>query len=660
MVRRKIVRIASLACATAVLAARADCPRWISVMPLHADRIDELAADAADLGNTTLIDGIAWSCAVHPAGDPVEDKAKRFAALCHEAVEKVRVQSKVQVGVLLQATMGHSAAPAVPAKFQCVVKPDGRSFYRMCPLDPGFLDYIAGQCRTFSTAKPDFFMIDDDTRLTLDPEATGCFCPLHLAEFAKRTGRTWTREEAVAAVKGDPEVAAAWERMTVESLERLFQTIRANFEAEIPGILCVCCSPHHIEHARHYAEILTAPGQTPMVRCNGAPFHNYGKDLLHIVEMRSQYARQKAQVGDGALVFQEADTCPHTLWMSSATRLVDHMVMLALDGFKGAKIWITRTTCYHEKKSANAYRRAFRESRGLMAWAADVDYRQTGVVVPERSPTKDNFGDRYLGLMGIPYRFGAARPGEITALTAGTLANLPRERIAAILAGRVIADGSAAVWLAQHGFAADIGVRAKPWALRTIQSHARADGGRLPGLRVSSSMADLTDRADGVRVLSWLCHVPRPDAVPEREAPGATRFVNARGGDILLLAQPVPDAVPISYAQTMLTESYKTWIADLLADLGGGLPGGLYYNGVGPATCLSGTAGTDGRVFVLNLLDLDGDEAPEFVFDEVPSTVERLRGDGTWENVAFSVQGKTVTLKTKVETQRPGIFRVRD
>ena len=653
--RRAILLLA----ATAVVAARAECPHWISVMPLHTDRIDELAADAVDLGNTTLIDGVVWSCAVHPAGDPAEDKAKRFAALYKQVAEKIRAQSKVQVGVLLQATMGHSAVPAVPAKFQRVVKPDGRSFYRMCPLDPGFLDYIAGQCRTFSDVKPDFFMIDDDTRLTLDPDATGCYCPLHLAEFAKRTGRTWTREEAVAAVKGDPKVAAEWERMTVGSLEGLFRTIRANFDAEIPGILCVCCSPHHIEHARHYAEILTAPGQTPMVRCNGAPFHNYGKDLLHIVEMRSQYARQRAQVGRGALVFQEADTCPHTLWMSSATRLVDHMVMLALDGFKGAKIWITRTACYHEKKSANAYRRAFRENRGLMKWAADVDYRQTGVVVPELSPTKDNFGDRYLGLMGIPYRFGAARPDEITALTAETLANLPRERIAAILAGKVVADGPAAVWLAQNGFAADIGVRAKPWALRTIQRHECADGGRLAAMRVSPSMADLNAREEGVRVLSWLCHLPRPDAQPEREAPGATRFGNARGGDVLLLAQPIPDSVPISYAQVLLTESAKTWFAGLLADLGGGMPGGLYYNGVGPATCLSGTAGADGQVFVLNLLDLDGDDAPEFVFDEVPTKIERLRGDGTWENVDFAVAGKSVTLKTKVETQRPGIFKVK-
>ena len=33
-------------------------PRWLSVMPLHENAIDELAADAAALGNDTFVDGI--------------------------------------------------------------------------------------------------------------------------------------------------------------------------------------------------------------------------------------------------------------------------------------------------------------------------------------------------------------------------------------------------------------------------------------------------------------------------------------------------------------------------------------------------------------------------------------------------------------------------
>ena len=662
MIDKRIVVVALAAAASAVAfdADSADCPRWISVMPLRESILESVAADAAALGNDTIVDGIAWSFAVHPTGDPVEDKASKFAACCREAERLVRAKSDVKLGVLMQATMGHGGMPGAPAKFQRVVKPDGASIYRMCPLDKGFLEYIAAACRSFSAVKPDFYMIDDDTRLLLGKEAPGCFCPLHLAEFAKRTGRGWTREEAVAAVNADAKVRAQWVRLMVDSLCGLFRTIRANYDESIPGIICVCASRDHVEYARQYAELLAAPGQKPTIRGNGAPFHNYGKDLLHIVEMRSKYARQLAAVGDGAVLMQEADTCPHTLWMSSATRLLDHMVMLALDGVKGAKIWITRTGNNHERRSGRSYRRAFRENRGLMQWAADVDFRQSGVVVPTCGPASANFGDLYLGLTGVPYRFGRARPGDIVALTGATLELLSDADIDAIMSGRVIADASAALWLSAHGRSADIGAEAKPWALSTIQMHEFADGSRQSGMRVSAAMADLTATNNGAKVLSKLYNRPAIDADPVYVAPGAVEFANARGGKVVTLAQPLPPAVPISYAQTMLSESYKKWVVGLLKNLGGGLPGGVYYLGDGPATCLSGVTEKGERIVVLNLLDLDGDDAPEFVFDSRPASVERLRGDGTWEGVAFSQgEGASIRLSTIVRTQVPAIFRVK-
>ena len=636
------------------------CPRWISVMPLNAGDVESISEDAAMLGNETIVDGIAWSFAVHPAGDPVDDKAAEFAKRYRLAEPLVRARSKVAIGVLLQATMGHGGMPGTPAKFQRVVQPNGATIYRMCPLDKGFLDYIAAACRTFSAVKPDFFMVDDDTRLTWGVDMRGCFCPLHLAEFGRRTGRAWTREEVVAAFKDDPETRKAWTEFSADTLAGLMKTIRGGFEASIPGIICVCATRGHIEYARRYAEILAAPGQKPTIRGNGAPFHNYGKDPLHVVEMRSRYARQLAAVGEGAVLMQEADTCPHTLWMCSATRLFDHMVMMALDGVKGAKIWITRTANSHERRSGRNYRRIFRENRGIMQWAADADFRQGGVVVPPCGPDRDNFGDLYLGLVGLPYRFGKVRKGEIVALTGATLACLSEAEIDEILSGRVILDGSAAIWLSAHGRSGEVGADAASWKLGTIQLHEFGDGHRQKGMRVNADTADLTRLHNGAHVLSRLLNLPSLSAKPVYVAPGAISFANARGGHVVTLAQPLPPIVPISYSQTLLTESYKRWIAGLLRDLGGGFPGGAYYLGDGPATLLSGAAGGDGHVFVLNLLDLDGDDAPEFAFDAAPSTIERMRGDGSWENVRFDrLEGNAVRLSTAVAVQMPAVFRVK-
>jgi hypothetical protein len=597
--------------ATAVLAALdTDIPRWLSVMPLHENVTDELAADAAALGNDTFVDGIAWSCPVNPVGDPVTDRAGIYASRYRKVAPKLRKLSSVKQGILLQATMGHGGYPGSVTPWQLAVKSDGTSVYRMCPMDERFLSYISETCRTFAKEKIDFFMIDDDTRLVWG--IPGCFCPLHLAEFSKRTGRRWTREEVVSMLKNDEcgKEAKVWEEVKIDSLRRFFKTIRSGFGNSIPGMLCICWVKSHKQHAREFAEILALPGQTPVVRGNGAPYHGGGKNLFHVVGACSSYAEQIDAIGDGVIYMQESDTCPHTLWATSATRMMNHLVMLALEGCKGAKIWITRTGNYHEKKSAAAYRRIFNENKGLMEWVTKVELSRYGVVIPKCGPSHLNFGDRYFALTGIPYRFGKARPDEVTALTKETLELLSRDSITEILSGKVIIDGSAAIWLTENGFSDMIGVRAKLWNNKTIQMHEFENGFRQSGMR-RGELADLTEMDKNASVNSKLLNSPKPNAEPVYEAPGSIFFENSSGGKVLVLAQKAPVQMPAYYEATFFSESYKAAIIRWLILLGGKIPGGVCYQGVGPVTCESGTTREGERIVVLNALDIDGDMEPE-------------------------------------------------
>ena len=108
---------------------------------------------------------------------------------------------------------------------------------------------------------------------------------------------------------------------------------------------------------------------------------------------------------------------------------------------------------------------------------------------------------------------------------------------------------------------------------------------------------------------------------------------------------------------TFFSESYKAEIVKWLSQLGGGLPGGTCYLGSGPVTCEAGKVGDD-MVFVLNMLDIDGDEAPEMMFDAMPSLIERLQGDGRWRQVPFSAMSNgNVKLSSPVVSQHPAIFR---
>lgn len=639
-----------------VLAAQSPCPQWVSVMPLHDGRAEELAKDAANLGNTTFVDGVLWMCAVHPEGDPVTDKAALYVKLYKETSNILRGLSDVRQGILLQATMGHGGFPGSATPWQLSVKPDGSSVYRMCPMDERFLDYMARTCRTFAAAKPDFFMVDDDTRLVFG-DIPGCFCPLHLAEFSKRTKRKWTRQEVVSMLKkGDSRDADVWKEVKVDSLRRFFRVIRKNFGDEIPGMLCVNNASFHRRYGKEYATILAAPGQTPILRGTGAPYHDAERPK-HVVGVRCSYAGQLDMVGSDIIYMQESDTCPHTLWATSAVRIYEYLVMLALEGCKGAKIWITRTGNYPEKKSANAYRRIFRENRGIMEWAAKVDFRQEGIVVPACGPINLNFADRYLALTGIPYRFGKARKGEVTALTVETLKLLPRETVREILGGIAIVDGPAALWLSENGFSDDIGVNAKRWERKTVQVHEFENGTSSVGLR-TGGLVDLSNIANGAQIYTRLMNRPRMGDVPVYEAPGSVLYENARGGKVLSFAQPLPVQAPRYYEAPFFSELYKAAVMRWLTMLGGKLPGSVCYLGVGHMTCESGTTSDGENVIVLNSLDLDGDDAPELAFGSDPAEIERLQGDGRWLSVKFekTEQGNYV-LDTVVQTHRPAIFR---
>ena len=637
----------------------ADCPHWLSVMKFADGFERETAEDVVELGRDTFVDGVLWMCAVNPSGNPVLDRAADYAEKYRRVVPLVKAKSSLPQGVLLQATMGHGGFPGVTTPWQLCVRPDGRPTYRMCPMDERFLEYIAKTCRTFSALAPDFFMVDDDTRMVWNDETPGCFCPLHLTEFSRRTGRSWTKDEVLAMLKkGESEARQTWLDVKVDSLRRFFRTIRANFDSKIPGMLCICENPEHVRHAVEFATILAAPGQKPVLRGSGSPYHGGGDAMpFHLPMMIRQYAKMRENLGGNVVLMQEADTCPQTLWACSAIREVNHLAVLAMNGVKGAKIWITRNTPNREWKSNAAYRRVFRENDGVLRWAAKTEIALAGVVCPPVSRTVCDMGEKYLSHLGIPYRAGEPREGEVVALNLDAVKDIGADRLAKYLSGNVLLDGPAAQWLSANGFADDIGVRAKAWNLKTVQRH-RLEGGLVAAGIRSSDLTDLSDLTDGAEVLTHLDNMPAPDAA-EYVAPGSVFRRNRRGGRVVVFAYAVqgPTCVPY-WSGYILSESYKTQLAAWISRLAGSLPGGVYYDNDGHALCQAGRTAGGEDVFALTLLGLDDDPAPEFVFDERPTRIERLANDGTWTAVrAEAVGARGLRLATCVRTQQPAVFR---
>ncbi len=106
--------------------------------------------------------------------------------------------------------------------FQFMVGRGGaEALHSPCPLDESFVDAVCLRIRTVAErGRPTAILFEDDLHFNGQRDKTNdgwtgpcCYCPLHLAEFARRCGRLYTREELVAATEGDSAEAQELRRL---------------------------------------------------------------------------------------------------------------------------------------------------------------------------------------------------------------------------------------------------------------------------------------------------------------------------------------------------------------------------------------------------------------------------------------------------------------
>ena len=658
----RTIRLGSLALVVGVVSSCAaaasvpQAPHWIDILPLSDPFREVHVADAAFLGNETISDGIAWSCTLVPEGDPAVDKATVYAERFRRIVPLVRARSQVRQGFLIQATIGHGWTPGRATPWQKVVQANGVTTYRFCPLGSDFRRYVECQLRTLAAVQPDFFLVDDDTKL-LGPKVDGCFCPLHLAGFAAKTGRSWSREELVAGIEGgDGALAADWRAYTESTLVDYARLIRASFPESVPGVLCVCMGPlDRLGYVVPCAKVLAGPGYRPLVRLSCAPYWSDG--IYDILTVRRYVAYQLSYLRPETDALIEADTCPQLRWQTSATRALDHITMLTAEGCCGAKMWWHRTGNPHETRSSSAYLRALSERTGALRWLAESGFTASGVWCPADEKIVE-WGENVFGLIGIAYHYGRRMAGDVVALTAGSSASLDGATLTNVLSGPVILDGSAAIALTRRGFGDLIGVRAKPWSGPSISYE---DFGYVrQGGSMGSSPADLSDRLPGTEETTRLFNRVSPMSKDATYlAPGSIWHVNGLGGRVATLSAAVPKPPFYLTEFGYCNETRKSWLIKTLTRLANGrLPGGVAYLGDESVLCEAGRTRRGELVMIVDSLDLDAIENPEFTFADPPSAVERLTDDGRWERVQVKTSdaGATV-LATVLAPHRPAVFR---
>jgi len=444
----------------------------LHVMPLLPGREAELAADAENLLQDGICSGVACIMTLVPEGDPVDNKAavlaKRFTAF-RDAFHG----DKSKVGILIQATIGHGWPPDEQCTFQKQVRSDGSSPYQMCPLDKDFLAYVDAQISQLAALKPGFFMVDDDFRLVTG--RNGCWCPLHLEALNRRTGKNYTRETLLEAIRDNPALADDFDAVQLDSLIATAKVVRGaidKYAPETPCSFCTCTVDVH--HANAIQNVLAGSTGLKLVRINNARYCHEG--MRYFASRMYDGAAQIAQLDPDTTVLAETDTCPQSRWSTAAALLHAHFTGSILEGCAGAKHWITRTALW-EPREGVAYRKILKENSGFYTTLAHTLETASpapfaAAILPGRHRNSDyvnwtNPGaGRFWGLMtsrmGIPTMFvkDPQIPGMLTGEEVDLLADAQLENAAR---HGIVLSGSAAVALTKRGLTRLCGVEAEPW-----------------------------------------------------------------------------------------------------------------------------------------------------------------------------------------------------
>ncbi len=229
----------------------------------------------------------------------------------------------------------------VSADFTTIVRADGSGHpFANCPLDPAFRKRLAGDMAVFAKiAKPAFIITEDDFSITA---ANGCYCEKHLAEFSRRTGKVYTREELLALrSENTPEsfsLLRRWRELTKDSLVGLAEEIRRAVDVDSPeipiGYMQAGGADLDGDCTLAISKALAGPDHTPFsrlygIRYNGMTPTGIPGDLFPAI-------CKKQHITEDFIFYHESDSFPHTRFFTSGREMNAVMGAAYSAGFDGS------------------------------------------------------------------------------------------------------------------------------------------------------------------------------------------------------------------------------------------------------------------------------------------------------------------------------------
>ncbi len=487
---------------------------------------------------------------LYPEGTPARKKADLYADAFAALRKELRDDTGIEVGIRLQSIIGHGWSGPVSLTgepWQKTVKTDGIPTARQCPQDRGFRDYILEAIKGLAASRPAFRHVDDD----FCNKSEECFCPLHMAEYNRRLGREWSREELVGHLKKAPASDPVAQTVTAvlhEVLVSFATEIRTAIDAVAPGARCGFCCPGGGQYNLADVTRTLADSTEPFLRIACAI---YGEARPTVLPWISRYTAVRTYASEGIRdLIAESDTFPHNRYRESAVALHAHITLGILNGLNGSKLWNTHL---YDKDPGSGREYEQIMARHMKFYDALLNAVNGAVWQGPETPISDHWRDYHplapsrplefpdfitslLGRFGIPTRYGNTLEPRTRLLAGDHPDRFTDDEIRAFFKGGLLLDGGAATRLARRGFSDLMGVTIGERSDFFHNEEINNTSGRRVHFTWEASSAELIP-ATGAKEVTTLFHeVIAFVGERTRQGAGMVFFTNRLGGRVATVA----------------------------------------------------------------------------------------------------------------------------
>ena len=641
---------------------------FFTIAPTSIGTEERLAKAMIELKDLSGNDIVLYSMTLHPEGFPAIDKAKTYLE-SYRKLKHALDGSGVKLGILLQSIVGHW--PRVDKKeeqWTRTIDING-SLKRFCILDKNFQDYIKDVIVMFAKEKPVFFMGDDDIR-TFSPMVE-CFCPLHVAEFNKRTGKNFTSQQlrnAVKNCKSGDEIFNAFEELRLDTNKQIVATIRQAIDSVDPEIESCTCMPWWSTHDNAKVSKVMAGKHLPALRICNSLYLSKTTDAFVSMAIRTQalYETNKHI----PILLDESDTCPHNLYAMSSSALHSKICQSAMVGLKGSKLWFVNAYSGDYPIHRN-YTKVIAENTKLYCKIVEEVKNSSpyGVLIPIedklthyhpfKSPVyfyihPNSWAEALFGTYAIPFQCTADLTQQGVYAVAGkhAVSRLNDTQLKQILSRKLLLDGEAATEITKRGFAKYLGVEAthKDFKFNT-ESHSKT--GKCFTITKEPCVPFLKILDNKVEVLSELHYKASiVSKNTEKVAPATVLYKNELGGNICTMVYG-----PSVNAFVLNNEARKDFLEEVIAMLNGKalITVGNYQNFFTYARTLA-----DGSI-LLNATNLNFDVAQtiKLRLTQKPKKVKILQPNGKWKEEKFVFANNEIEIKKSLSTYDCAIIKIK-